>query len=101
MLWTARPPTFLDLSCLVSLAAVVFSDFVVTYLVPSVEIHAADVEAMDVRGKDAAEEEDTVEHAIPLSAGQHGDREGREEDVHNREDDAIEQAAHLCVVYVS
>ena len=66
------------------------------YFVPSVEVYAADVEAVNVRREDSTQEQNTIQHAIPLPTREHSDGEGREEYVDERENDAVEQGTH-CV----
>lgn len=47
-----------------------------TNLLPSMEIHTADVEAVYVRWNYRKQEKDAVQHTVVIQAGQHRDREG-------------------------
>lgn len=66
-----------------------------TNLFPPMEIRARDVKPVHVRGQHAAEEQDAVEHAVPLEARDEGDGQRGEEDVDQGQTYAEEEASHL------
>lgn len=59
---------------------------------PPMEVHAGDVEAVDVRGDDGEEEEGAVEQAVVFGAREEHDGEWGEEDVEGGDEDAVGDA---------
>lgn len=68
---------------------------IATYLSPPVEVGTGNVEAMDVRGNNCQDEEQAIECEVHPEPAENVDRRRRKEDVHDRENDSINEASHL------